>query len=149
MEVKHNGKIITVGRPRLYAEVMHKFSANMTPKHIELAKFIGRGNCSKGVRLALLSCREIEYIRTEWTSYFNSVLFFNPGFRSGEYVDRRISIRITISDEIKAIALEFGGFIFEGIHRSLELYGSNGGIDLDLAQELTIIKRDLYKKYDV
>lgn len=150
---------MTAGRPRLYPSIMSEFSANLTPKHIEMAKLIGDGNCSKGIRIALLRHGRTSavYAQARWDQYLREIS------RSvvQRYAQRKLSIRITISKETREIATGCADFVCEGIRVTLELYGWNNDcdsdpdtgcainkIDVDLVNKLDIIRRGLYKTND-
>lgn len=143
MQVKHNGKIITVGKNRLFPEVMRKISATMTEKHIDMAKLISDGNCSKGIRTALIRLNYIGSAKERWNSYLYAILA-----RKNEYASRQITVRITITNEVREMALKCGDSVSQGIRMALELYGLYGlsEDDPNFFRELNIIKRGLYKK---
>jgi len=144
---------ITAGKPPLFSKAMGGFSANITQKHIEMASVIGRGNRSNGIRIALIRwCEDgATFGLTRWEVYFRAILASGPG----EYADRKLSIRISIPDEIRYMTIKLATSVCgqikvpavsEGIRRALELYGLGSNCDADLVNKLTIIRKGLYKK---
>lgn len=144
-------KIIGVGRPRIFHKIMRPFSAYMAPKHIEMAKIIGDGNCSKGIRVALVYSKDIAWPKERHAEYIENLIDRRPI----EYVDRKISIRITIAEEIRQMAMKCANSVAEGIRVALELYGSIeehkrlsiDNINVDIIKKLDIIRIGLYKKH--
>ncbi len=135
---------------------MRPFSAQMTPQHIAIAKLIGDGNCSKGIRIALIRYDRDggAYTRGKWQGNIRPRLPFGVP----EYVDRRVSVRITISSEIRQKAIRCVNSVCDdarapsvskGIRVALELYGWNNdcdnGIDAGIVNKLAIIREGLYK----
>ncbi len=147
---------MSAGRPRLFRNIMRFFSANMTPKHIEIARLIGDGNCSKGVRIALARLSHVGSTWGRWAGYIEGISTFSPA----QYSARKTSIRITLSEESRKIAIESANSVSEGIRVALELYGLNdiqtghvmgiliGSIDADIIKKLDFIQNGLYKKHD-
>lgn len=130
------GENTTVGRPCIYPKPMKQFAVDLTPGHVELAKLIGNGNISSGIRKAL----DIVGSDTSlWSRYIKNMSEFD----TSKYISEKTTIRITLSDGLIKLAREETGSANEGIRRALEVYydGASGCI---YSEKLDKIRRGLY-----